>query len=317
MLLSTSTLPKNAVSVLPRGTTKLLPRYIGPYTVVEEVGDLNYRLALPPYMKTHPVFYVGRLKRYVDPEEITYPHHPNASDGVDHASNGDDAEVKGKGKSNNSQQENPPPCSARDLVNEEDCVVDARPSSQLVPKCRDDVSVGHNLDATSCGRLSTARSVSQLDSRVQSRDLRQQRSAPASAKSKRGPRKGVRSQNTYRAPPALTDAAGNQRLVVGRLVAHRRHQRKNQILVHWRGHPQSFDSWEPVDVLRVMYLDWCLLTSMNTRSNRSARSNRTSGSSVARRRWRYSTHHPLRTLIREVHSLRPLFVNLRVRSNMS
>ena len=250
VLLSTSTLPKNAVSVLPGGTTKLLPRYIGPYTVVEEVGDLNYRLALPPYMKTHPVFYVGRLKRYVDPEEITYPHHSNASDGVDHASNGEDAEAKGKGKSNTSQQENPL-CSARDLVNEEDCVVDARPSSQLVPKCRDDVSVGHNLDATSCGRLSTARSVSQLDSRVQSRDLRQQRSAPASAKSKRGPRKGVRSQNTYRAPPALTDAAGNQRLVVGRLVAHRRHQRKNQILVHWRGHPQSFDSWEPVDVLRV------------------------------------------------------------------
>ena len=42
--------------------------------MVEEVGDLNYRLTLPPYMKTHPVFYVGRLKRYVDPCEATYPH---------------------------------------------------------------------------------------------------------------------------------------------------------------------------------------------------------------------------------------------------
>ena len=42
--------------------------------MVEEVGDLNYRLTLPPYMKTHPVFYVCRQKRYVDPNEVTYPH---------------------------------------------------------------------------------------------------------------------------------------------------------------------------------------------------------------------------------------------------
>ena len=49
-------------------------RCIGPFTVVEEGGDLNYRLTLPPYMKTHPVFYVGRLKRYVDPNKVTNPH---------------------------------------------------------------------------------------------------------------------------------------------------------------------------------------------------------------------------------------------------
>ena len=42
ILLNTSTLPKYAVSVLPGGTTKLLPRFIGPFVVVEEVGDLNY-----------------------------------------------------------------------------------------------------------------------------------------------------------------------------------------------------------------------------------------------------------------------------------
>ena len=42
--------------------------------MVEEVGDLNYRLTLPLYMKTHPVFNGGRLKRYVNPNEVSYPH---------------------------------------------------------------------------------------------------------------------------------------------------------------------------------------------------------------------------------------------------
>ena len=41
VLLSTATLPKNAISVLHGGTTKLLPRFIGPFTEVEEVGDLK------------------------------------------------------------------------------------------------------------------------------------------------------------------------------------------------------------------------------------------------------------------------------------
>ena len=93
--LSTNTLPKHAVSVLPGGTTKLLSRFIGPFTVVEEVEDLNYRLSLPPFMKTPPVYYVGRLKRFVDPQEITYPHESNVSNHVDdHAMNDGAVEVK-------------------------------------------------------------------------------------------------------------------------------------------------------------------------------------------------------------------------------
>ena len=42
-----STGAKHAVLALPGGTTKLLPRLIGPFTVVEEFGDLNYSLSLP------------------------------------------------------------------------------------------------------------------------------------------------------------------------------------------------------------------------------------------------------------------------------
>ena len=48
--------------------------------MVEEVGDLNYRLTLPPYMKTHSVFYVGRLERYINPNEVKYPQSEETGD---------------------------------------------------------------------------------------------------------------------------------------------------------------------------------------------------------------------------------------------
>ena len=54
VLLSTNTLPKHAASVLPGGTTKLLPRFIGPITMVEKVGDLNCGLSLLAYTKAPP-----------------------------------------------------------------------------------------------------------------------------------------------------------------------------------------------------------------------------------------------------------------------
>ena len=51
---------------------KLSPRFIGPYEVIEKVGPVAYRLALPPDLeKIHNVFRVSMLRRYrSDPSHV-------------------------------------------------------------------------------------------------------------------------------------------------------------------------------------------------------------------------------------------------------
>ena len=44
---------------------KLSPRFIGPYEILEQIGPVAYRLALPPELaKLHNVFHVSMLRRY-------------------------------------------------------------------------------------------------------------------------------------------------------------------------------------------------------------------------------------------------------------
>ena len=44
---------------------KLLPRYIGPFEVLERVGTDAYRLALSPSLSgVHAVFHVSMLRKY-------------------------------------------------------------------------------------------------------------------------------------------------------------------------------------------------------------------------------------------------------------
>ena len=51
---------------------KLSPRYIGPLEVLERVGVVAYRLALPPSLSSdHEVFHVSMLRKYTpDPTHI-------------------------------------------------------------------------------------------------------------------------------------------------------------------------------------------------------------------------------------------------------
>jgi hypothetical protein len=50
---------------------KLAPRYCGPFEVLERIGPIAYRFALPPTIRTHNVFHVSLLKKYVhDPNHV-------------------------------------------------------------------------------------------------------------------------------------------------------------------------------------------------------------------------------------------------------
>ena len=51
---------------------KLLSRFIGPFEILERVGTVAYRLALPPNMPgVHKVFHVSMLRKYTpDPAHV-------------------------------------------------------------------------------------------------------------------------------------------------------------------------------------------------------------------------------------------------------
>ncbi|GAQ93053.1 hypothetical protein KFL_012730010 [Klebsormidium nitens] len=58
------------------GTRKLLPKWVGPFEVIEPVGKVAYKLKLPPNLKMHNVFHVDLVKPYRNNGRVQPPPPP-------------------------------------------------------------------------------------------------------------------------------------------------------------------------------------------------------------------------------------------------
>ena len=54
-------------SVASRGNHKLSFRFYGPYQIMQKVGTVAYKLALPESSRIHPVVHVSQLKKHIPP----------------------------------------------------------------------------------------------------------------------------------------------------------------------------------------------------------------------------------------------------------
>ena len=67
-------------SVAPRANHKLSYKYYGPFTIIDKINDVAYKLQLPPQATVHPVFHVSLLRRALLPGMVVENQLPHCAD---------------------------------------------------------------------------------------------------------------------------------------------------------------------------------------------------------------------------------------------
>ncbi|ETI35050.1 hypothetical protein F443_18556, partial [Phytophthora nicotianae P1569] len=226
VLLSTDGIKSAAVTKL--GANKLAPRYIGPFKVTQVIGDA-YMLDIPKAMRLHPTFYVGRLKPYY-PATIpsdAHPHQVLARNPI--AQHDDAAAEKARGLPPLRCPRPTAPVQTEKRASQPRMRADQQPPQAVEPPVHR-LSPDRPPDASGdTGRSSNAplRRSPRLHENKPNHEARYRRDPP----------------------PPLVDAAGNERLIVERLVDHnvrrgRARRSEKHYRVRWLGHSPTGDTWE-------------------------------------------------------------------------
>ena len=68
--------PYRQRSLARKRSEKLAPKFYGPYKIIEEMGEVAYRLQLPPEAVIHNVFHIFQLKLKLGSQQVAQQQQP-------------------------------------------------------------------------------------------------------------------------------------------------------------------------------------------------------------------------------------------------
>ena len=268
VLLNAKNLPLDRVNAV--GSSKLRPRYVGPFKVLH-VNGRSCTLQLPPTLQTHPTFYVGMLKPYRPADDGDHSGDPHRSDhrppdGTPRSTSSEGV-TRGAGSDRSTRE------SANDLQSTErtdgsaaartDAARSLMPKTSTPGRPRGRASTGSTPASADARRTQPA--IGSPSSRRGSEDSRSRLGRPpnaehvapvattaratrdAASRPGRGPDRPSAAgadERHHRAPPPLRDSHGNQFYHVESLLKQRGEGLRRELLVKWRGYPTASNSWE-------------------------------------------------------------------------